>query len=881
MSDALSGNKSAAPNAAPAKKDPPSQAPTVKPSPSPATVKTPTAAPSAAEAPSMAPSTGLAKPTDTPSATAKNPAVKDPTSKTPTSGTRTPPDSEGPITAPRFVMSEKTADASRNLAMASFKSSAPSPKKESGSPTARPTSVALANNTQVAANTAASAPQERTATRGGAGNASTDPFSDTAKTNGGAGNGDFTLEADAARISTENGTLDSGQVQQALRFGIPTQAIEGMNPDQLGSAVRAVNLGLSYDADAATVEKTAVTQSLNSPQSAEYQEDVAARTKINDLLAKPDFAALEYDGTVNKIPMPGQASAAQEQAFRLRIDTRGMSPDQIKASVSRKIAEINGVKVPEGTSTPQVSKDNMQRSLKWLAAQPNSGIVADARDPNFEGFTHAQMLQGYRNVYGMPSDATWADVMTKWQDRNPARAEQAGLTERPLPYYERISGVYDAVNGVTSKTLTPKFSGPPPLTPDQSDFPKDDIRPPDLPPDTVVPAPPKPGDAGSSATLPGTFGRNLAKAFQGDPTLLEKGLQITPKDNPDTDDFFGYAEADLALGDKDQNKILSKAEFTALYQALPEAARANLFKALDVNKNDSLELNENTAQILTQIARSNKDGVPPFTITQAGMDMLSGEMLLNPEAIRAELEITTTSKTFQKVYQDYQDAMFKAQGVGKPAAPPLEEATPTRPEPATQDPATKDPVTKEPATGTPPPLPGAVGRQLAQEVLKGDFDQSLAKGIQISPATGGEGIANVFSFADVTTMGQMDQDKDGIISQAEYNKAYNTAYKEIPQADLDRFFSALDVNRNKALSLDELAAHLQERITRSSGPGIPPFTLNEAGSTAVREAMRRNPEAIRQTFEKIIATEGFQAGYTAYLAAVKAAQGTPQQPKAE
>jgi protein-tyrosine-phosphatase len=370
--------------------------------------------------------------------------------------------------------------------------------------------------------------------------------------------------------------LDTQVVDRAQRLGISAAQIQGMTQDQLNQAIRAVDLGLPYNASAADIQTRARETAQFRTNTTAAQADTAARTAVNAEVNQPANAAAKTAGQVREIPSGNASSPEREVAAQLRIDPNGKTPEQLRQEASARIARINGVD-PTGKTTEQLSADNRRRSLTWLATQPNSGITTDPSDPNFSRYTYQQMIDGYRRVYNLPEGSTWADVMSAWQTQNPQRAQAAGLTESANDYYRRISGLTPARADSTAST-TPN---------------------------------PNNGSYGLAA------GR--AEMNRANTTLngADNPVRYTPQDAPKFNDAFGFARAEIESADTNRDGKLTAEELTAqavrrreayklqtdnAYRAELLADNQKRLAALDVNRDGFIDISEQSAFVMLRDA---------------------------------------------------------------------------------------------------------------------------------------------------------------------------------------------------------------------------------------------------------------------------------------
>lgn len=170
-------------------------------------------------------------------------------------------------------------------------------------------------------------------------------------------------------------------------------------------------------------------------------EDITARNEVN--------RAAEAQGQSGPIPLLRDSNARLEVAFRLRIDPRRQTPDSLEHEIVARISRLGGASSAEsaGKSTEVLKNENFNRSIAWLKRQAEKYPDRQILDPNKTDYTHGDMLEGYRQVYTLPSDATWADIMSEWQrqagqnESAAARIRTEGLSEAPRDYYSRIAGL--------------------------------------------------------------------------------------------------------------------------------------------------------------------------------------------------------------------------------------------------------------------------------------------------------------------------------------------------------------------------------------------------------------------------------------------------------
>lgn len=169
------------------------------------------------------------------------------------------------------------------------------------------------------------------------------------------------------------------------------------------------------------------------------------------------------------IPRPGQSSAHQAIAEHLRIDTRNMDRKAVAYAIQQRIARLNGIN-PTGRTVESLQAENRARSLNWLSGQTKSGISFDrasgqykvkGADGKLKAAGYPDILQGYRNVYGLSKNATFADIFQTWKERagaslmaspNSIRGEAFKAVNTPAESFFRKMAGLD--NSPVSKTPT-------------------------------------------------------------------------------------------------------------------------------------------------------------------------------------------------------------------------------------------------------------------------------------------------------------------------------------------------------------------------------------------------------------------------------------------
>jgi hypothetical protein len=212
----------------------------------------------------------------------------------------------------------------------------------------------------------------------------------------------------------------------------------------------AADLGLNANATQAQIDAARLRLVNFTPGSplavSDYQDRAAINSRISVLKQeKPDLAAgvslLETD--------PAKRKPEEVVADRYRIDPRGKTPEQLRQESELRVAQLSGLDPSQlrNMSAADLEAANRQRSLAWLATLPNSGIKADPADPNFKNVTYEQMLQGYRNLYGLPKEASWGDIQQAWtnvaRNNNPELLKAAGMDRGQSEYfhYRQTSGL--------------------------------------------------------------------------------------------------------------------------------------------------------------------------------------------------------------------------------------------------------------------------------------------------------------------------------------------------------------------------------------------------------------------------------------------------------
>jgi hypothetical protein len=693
-------------------------------------------------------------------------------------------------------------------------------------PTASPASAALAKATE-------SAPRSQPVSdRPAAGNAS--------NSSGSAGNSDYTPEADARRVTDANPALTTGQVQQGIKMGIPSSEVAKMSPAQLGTAIRAMNLGLNYSASEADVTRTSLNLTQLNPNSDTGRADIAARTGVNTELAKQEYAAALKDGKVRTLATGEKMTASEEAAFRLRIDTKGMTPDQVKLAVSQKVAQVNGLTLPANATQEQISRANMTQSMRWLASQPNSGITVSGSDPNFENATYKQMLDGYKKVYNMSADASWADVMQEWQIRNATRANAAGLNETSQAFYERTSGLtaYRAANpparGGGTSTTTPTSDTQPPT----------DSRP--------IPT--------SRLLLPGEFGRQAFAAYMDPNNRNAFNIQLSPTNNPlNIDNVFAYNEAALARNDKDKDGQENRTEFNQIIQGLlkdpvEERRRGdNRFKAVDVNQNGLISPVEQAAMTLYELDFARRGRADTNMLTRESADFAFTMVQEKPDEVRAALDTIIKDRKLEAEYQRYQTELKRVQDNNAR----FDSANPTPQSSST--------------------LPGEFGRRAALAV-EGGQTNIQRDGVQVSDPKN-PSLNDFFAFAE-NNISFMDGKRPGTkpdlrLSEEELGIGRTATGFDEKNPTL-KFFRAVDANKQEGIDAVEYTMLLlaQEGVSHAGlrPEQIVPGRISNQGIQLLNQQIIQDPEAVRTLFAEQIKQQKLREAYVAYQQALEAAK---------
>lgn len=158
--------------------------------------------------------------------------------------------------------------------------------------------------------------------------------------------------------------------------------------------------------------------------------------------------------------------------------------------------------------------------------------------------------------------------------------------------------------------------------------------------------------------LPGEFGRKAALAAQKDPKVFEKGLEITDPNKPMKADFFAYSETDIARLDSNKDGKLSSDEVSKGFEATQKDEKArkalveNMFKALDVNQDGSVDVVENLGQIWAQMGLST-DAPQQMKVTNKGIDAVNEMILRNPDMVREILAAQIKENGFADAYKEY------------------------------------------------------------------------------------------------------------------------------------------------------------------------------------------------------------------------------------
>ncbi|MBY0404573.1 MAG: hypothetical protein K2X66_11790, partial [Cyanobacteria bacterium] len=200
-------------------------------------------------------------------------------------------------------------------------------------------------------------------------------------------------------------------------------------------------------------------------QKEEEEAEAAAIKEVNLPTNKP----LKDAGKIRELPSGPARTPQVEAALRLRIDVFKQpggtlkTKDELAMENHAKIARLGGAKPEElqGKSAEDIAAMNRKKSFEWLAKQPGSGITADPKDPDFKKFSYEQMLQGYRKVYKLPDNASWADIMEAWKGKNPDAAKAEGLTVSASDFYKKITGI----STMPKVDLKPPSTTDPPIKP--------------------------------------------------------------------------------------------------------------------------------------------------------------------------------------------------------------------------------------------------------------------------------------------------------------------------------------------------------------------------------------------------------------------------------
>ncbi|MBY0404690.1 MAG: hypothetical protein K2X66_12375 [Cyanobacteria bacterium] len=261
--------------------------------------------------------------------------------------------------------------------------------------------------------------------------------------------------------------------EKATKLGLDPKTLETLSPaDQvkmLAQAGRAVDIGLKPDATEDAIAKKIKDNALFTAGSANANADDAARLATNKEVATLKAAKASGADKLTEVPTTYKSTVQDEVAARLRIDTRGKTPDAVAKEIQARTARLNGMDPAKaaGMSTDDLKASNRRASLDWLAKQGLSGIKPDATGA-YPDVTHEQMLAGYRAVYGMDKNATWADVQQKWQERNATvladRIQRENLGQSPTDYYRGIAGLPTAVRTVPDTPTPGGTGGAPPGT---------------------------------------------------------------------------------------------------------------------------------------------------------------------------------------------------------------------------------------------------------------------------------------------------------------------------------------------------------------------------------------------------------------------------------
>jgi hypothetical protein len=260
--------------------------------------------------------------------------------------------------------------------------------------------------------------------------------------------------------------------EKATKLGLDPKTLETLSPaDQvkmLARADRAVDIGLKPDASEEAIATKIKTNARFTAGTANANADDTARMAVNKEVATLKESKATGADKLTEVPTAYKSTVQDEVAARLRIDTRGKTPDAVAKEIQARTARLNGMDPAKaaGMSTDDLKASNRRASLDWLAKQGLSGIKPDATGA-YQDVTHEQMLAGYRSVYGMDKNATWADVQQKWQERNATaladRIQRENLGQSATDYYRGIAGL-PAVKSVPETPTPGGTGGAPPGT---------------------------------------------------------------------------------------------------------------------------------------------------------------------------------------------------------------------------------------------------------------------------------------------------------------------------------------------------------------------------------------------------------------------------------
>lgn len=459
-SPSASGNgNSTGPNAGNTRGTTPSPGPSPAPTPGPS----PAPSPSTAPTPGPAPSPGTVS---TPG-TAPTPGTKTDTATDPvkSSGTPSPAPTPGTVPAPEKKLApgidflEAKAQQVKAQISTNFKAATtPTTLTPVKAPTPGPTPSTAPTPGPTPSPTSVDAKEKTTA--------------DSKGTDTNAG-----LTGDATRTP-----LTPNITAAASALGIQPAELEALSPAEQLRAIntrreaRAAEMKLPKDASLEKISSKELNAGAFGVETPTAQADREARAKVNRDVAAARAAinptgpnAAAETAKLKDIPDVKTSTVQAEVAARLRIDTRGQSPEQISRAITETTSRLNGVD-PAGRTTEALQAENRRRALDFLAGQGNLGIT---RDPSgaYANVSYDQMLQGYRTLYGLSSNATYADVMQTWQDRNGAaiRANPTSvqaqefqrLGQPPETYYRMLAGLPAATGSAGGRLLPTDASRPP------------------------------------------------------------------------------------------------------------------------------------------------------------------------------------------------------------------------------------------------------------------------------------------------------------------------------------------------------------------------------------------------------------------------------------